>query len=40
MKKENINIGIIGGGPSGLTASYLLSKEGINNVVFEKAFTV
>ena len=33
---DNIKVGIIGGGPSGYIASYLLSKNNIANTVFEK----
>jgi protoporphyrinogen oxidase len=33
--QRNISVGIIGGGPAGLTAGYILSKEGVPVTVFE-----
>ena len=35
QKKSDIRVGIIGAGPAGLTAAYLLSKEGLKPVVWE-----
>jgi protoporphyrinogen oxidase len=36
IQAENRKVVIIGGGPAGLTASYQLSKAGVESVVFEK----
>lgn len=40
MTKKNRSVGILGGGISGLSSAYALSKKGINVTVYEKTSTV
>ena len=36
----NLDVAIVGGGPSGLTALYYLSKAGLNSALFEKKLSI
>jgi len=36
----NVDVAVVGAGPSGLVASYYLSKEGIKTVIFERKLSI